>query len=207
MLIDRIMVVHVELHLRDDAAEVGNEAAEYSGLVHPAEHDLGLMDAGQRFHEQGIRALVVADGSGDQSSSPGSRRAWRRVNFELFARCQGEHGEQAHRIGLEKIVLRDRDAAAIEDETLKPLWPPADRGKREAKALVRKLLVELREEQPGQIPDRLRIEEVELHEALDRGFSRPVSIIHDLGDPRLIVEIEPLLGPSGKLVKVAADRP
>ena len=44
MLIDRIMVIHVELHLRDDAAEVGNEATEHSGLVHPAKHDLGLME-------------------------------------------------------------------------------------------------------------------------------------------------------------------
>ena len=42
MLVDRIMVVHVELHLRDDAAEVGNEAAEHAGLVHPAQHQLGI---------------------------------------------------------------------------------------------------------------------------------------------------------------------
>jgi hypothetical protein len=28
MLVDGVMVVHVELHLRDDAAEIGNEAAE-----------------------------------------------------------------------------------------------------------------------------------------------------------------------------------
>ena len=41
MLVDGIMVVHVELHLRDDAAEVGNEAAEHAGLVHPAQHHFG----------------------------------------------------------------------------------------------------------------------------------------------------------------------
>ena len=41
MLIDRIVVVHVELHLRDDAAEVGNEAAEHAGFIHPAKYELG----------------------------------------------------------------------------------------------------------------------------------------------------------------------
>src|SRR6185312_17446085 len=41
MLVDGIMVVHVELHLRDDAAEVGHEAAEHPGLIHPSEHRLG----------------------------------------------------------------------------------------------------------------------------------------------------------------------
>src|SRR4051794_2839121 len=35
MLIDRIMVIHVELHHRDDAAEIGNEAAENACLIHP----------------------------------------------------------------------------------------------------------------------------------------------------------------------------
>ena len=43
VLVDRIMVVHVELHLRDDAAEIGHEAAEHAGLVHPAQHRLGIV--------------------------------------------------------------------------------------------------------------------------------------------------------------------
>ena len=34
VLVDRIVVVHVELHHRDDLAEIGNEAAEHAGLVH-----------------------------------------------------------------------------------------------------------------------------------------------------------------------------
>ena len=41
MLVHRIMVVHVELHLRDDASEIGNETAEHARLVHPAKHQLG----------------------------------------------------------------------------------------------------------------------------------------------------------------------
>ena len=34
VLVDRVVVVHVELHHRDDLAEVGHEAAEHAGLVH-----------------------------------------------------------------------------------------------------------------------------------------------------------------------------
>src|SRR4051812_6117670 len=41
MLVDRIVMIHVELHLGDDAAEVGDEAAEDSGLVHPAQDHVG----------------------------------------------------------------------------------------------------------------------------------------------------------------------
>ena len=40
MLVDGVVVVHVELHLGDDAAEVGDEAAEHARLVHPAQHDV-----------------------------------------------------------------------------------------------------------------------------------------------------------------------
>ena len=33
VLVDRVGVVHVVLRLRDDAAEIGHEAAEHAGLV------------------------------------------------------------------------------------------------------------------------------------------------------------------------------
>ncbi len=45
MLVHRVVVVHVELHHRHDAAEVGDEAAEHAGLVHPPQHDLGVLFA------------------------------------------------------------------------------------------------------------------------------------------------------------------
>ena len=45
MLIDSIVMVHVELHLRDNAPEVGNKAAEHTRLIHPAEHRFGMIDA------------------------------------------------------------------------------------------------------------------------------------------------------------------
>src|SRR4029079_14930152 len=50
VLVDGIMVVHVELHLRDDAAEVGHEAAEHARFVHPAKHMFGMVQRSQYLH-------------------------------------------------------------------------------------------------------------------------------------------------------------
>jgi hypothetical protein len=41
MLVDRIVVIHVELHHRDDLAELRDEAAEHAGLVHPPQDQFG----------------------------------------------------------------------------------------------------------------------------------------------------------------------
>src|SRR3546814_15774868 len=60
LLVDRIMMIHVELHLRDDAAEIGNEAAEHPRLVHPAQHRFGIARGRQNVEEQLIRARVAA---------------------------------------------------------------------------------------------------------------------------------------------------
>ena len=58
VLVHRVVVVHVELHHRHDAAERAHEAAEHAGLVHPPQHDLGVV-RGEDFEEQpvGLRVL------------------------------------------------------------------------------------------------------------------------------------------------------
>ena len=207
MLVDGVMVVHVELHLRDDAAEVGHEAAEHAGLVHPAQHGLRRIHAGQHLHEQGVGARVVADLAVDQHriASRGAHRG--RVDLQPLARGHREHLDQPHRIGAKKVVRRDRQAAAVEDEAARRSGPPADGRKREAEALLAQLLVELGEEYAGQVADRLGVDEVELHEALDRRFPGPVGVMHDRGDARLIFEAQPLLGPPGEQVQMAPHRP
>ena len=40
VLVDRVVVVHRELHHPDDAAEIGNEPAEHAGLVHAPQRGL-----------------------------------------------------------------------------------------------------------------------------------------------------------------------
>ena len=98
MLVDRIMMVHVELHLRDDPAEVGNEAAEHAGLVHPAKHHLGRVERGQDFEEQGVGAQIVAHLAVDQRRVAGRGAHRNRVDLELLADGEREELEQAHRI-------------------------------------------------------------------------------------------------------------
>src|SRR5205823_9791993 len=97
--------------------------------------------------------------------------------------------------------------SAVEDEAAEPLGPAADSRKRKAEALLAQLLVELGEEEAGQVADRFRVQEIELHETLDGGFPRPIGIVHDFRDPRLVFEAQALLGTSGEKVQMAAHRP
>jgi len=129
------------------------------------------------------------------------------VDFEALSRGSREQLNEAQRILAEEIAFRDRNPASVEDEPAEPLWAAADCRQREAEALLAELLVELGEEHAGQIANGLRVEEVELHEALDGRFPGPVGVVHDLRDARLIVEVEPLLGAAGEQVQVAAHGP
>src|SRR3546814_16421304 len=63
------------------------------------------------------------------------------------------------------------------------------------------------EEQPGQVADRLRLEEIELHEAFDRRFARPIGIIHPPRDLALHVEGQSILRPLRDRMEMAAHRP
>src|SRR6185312_1688305 len=105
------------------------------------------------------------------------------------------------------MIVRNADSAAVEDEAAEPLGSPPDRREREAESLLAHLLVELSEEHAGQVAHCLCVQEVELHETFDRGFSGPVGIVHELGNARLKFEIEPFLGAAREQVKVTAHRP
>ena len=71
MLVHRVVVIHVELHHRDDAAEGGHELAEHAGLVHPAQHGLGVVLRGEDLEEQPVRLLVLAQLAVDQLERAG----------------------------------------------------------------------------------------------------------------------------------------
>ena len=59
MLVHRVVVIHVELHHRHDLAEGADEMAEHAGLVHPPQHDLGIV-RGQDLHEQPVGFRIFA---------------------------------------------------------------------------------------------------------------------------------------------------
>ena len=60
MFVHRVVVIHVELHQRDDLAEFRHEAAEHAGLVHQAQHDLGRIARGQNIEKQAVGFGVCA---------------------------------------------------------------------------------------------------------------------------------------------------
>ena len=207
MLIDRIVVIHVELHLRDDSTEVGNETAEHTCLVHPAKDKLGRGDAGQDLEEQSVGTRVPPDILVYELRIARRNPPGGRMDLQRLTRGKCVKLKQAARILDEIIVARDRQPPAIEDESGQALGPPPDGRQSEAEPLLAELLVELREEDAGKVADRLRIDEVELHEALDGRLSGPVGVAHHFGDLLLMVEAQPVLRAPRGLMQVAAHRP
>ena len=60
MLVDRVVVIHRELHHADDAAEIGNEPAEHAGLVHAPKRDFRRVARGKDLEEQPVRLVILA---------------------------------------------------------------------------------------------------------------------------------------------------
>src|SRR5437868_5907923 len=58
MLVNSIVVIHVELHHRDDATELGDEAAENAGFIHPPERRFRVAARSQQAHKQGVGGRV-----------------------------------------------------------------------------------------------------------------------------------------------------
>ena len=71
MLVDRIVVVHRELHHADDPAELGDEPAEDAGLVHPSQRRLRGVARGQDFEEQAVCFRVLAQAARRCASGTG----------------------------------------------------------------------------------------------------------------------------------------
>src|SRR6185312_1583537 len=84
MLVDSVVMIHVELHLRDDTSKVGNKAAEHPGLVHPSKLEVWMVNRGQHFHEQAVRPRISTNLPSDQREIA-ARRAHRcRMDFEIL---------------------------------------------------------------------------------------------------------------------------
>ena len=207
VLIDRIVMVHVELHLRDDAAEIGHEAAEHPRLVHPAQHRSGSRGEVSTSRNKRVGARIAADLS---SISLASRAAARIVSGWISRPCwsaSAKHLDQPDGIVLEEVLVGQRQPAAIEHEAVELGEAAPDARQTEAPSARGELLVEMRQEHTGQVADRLRLQEIILHEAFDRRFARPVGKAHPLGDLALDVEGQPVLGAPGDRVQMAPHRP
>ena len=108
MLVDRIVVIHVELHHRHDAAEGAHELAEHAGLVHAAQHGLGVVLRGQDLEEQAVRLLVLAQVVVDEVErmADGAHRVG--MECEIVLLRQMEDADQVDRIALEHGLVGDQ---------------------------------------------------------------------------------------------------
>ena len=165
MFIDCIMMIHVELHLRDDAAKVGDEATKNRRFIHPAQHRFGIARRRQHVHEKAVGARVLAHLVGDKASIAAGRAHGAGVNLKPVLVGQREYLQQAHRVRLEKIVARQAQSPAIQHEPFQ-LLGPAEQAGDIASTLGAKLVVQMREKDGGQIAHRFGVQEIIAHEAL-----------------------------------------
>ena len=116
MLVDRVVVIHVELHHRHDAAERMYEGAEHAGFVHAAQHDFGRVRRGQDLQEQPVGFRVLAHVLVDQLERTRGGAHRFRVKFEIVLLRQPEQAEKIDRIAPEHVGARNIDAVVIDDE-------------------------------------------------------------------------------------------
>ena len=118
VLVDRVVMIHVELHHRDDAAERTHEAPEHARLVHAAQHPLGIVGRGEDLQEQPVGLGVLAQAIVDQGKR--ARRDPNGVGMEREAVPVGEmeDADQVDRVAAEYVRRGDVDAVVVDDEIL-----------------------------------------------------------------------------------------
>ncbi|MEY9281357.1 hypothetical protein ABIA03_002549 [Bradyrhizobium yuanmingense] len=213
VLVDGVVMIHVELHHRDDLAEGADEMAEYAGLVHPPQHDLGIV-GGQDLHEQPVGLGIFAQARVDQAER--ARHVAHRIRMEgkVVLLREAEDADQIDRVVLEHVGRGDVDAVVVDDEVVavgdaplhcarsQPRHHPAQH--RRGLGL---LVLELGAEDGGEVADFLGDQEVVLHEALDVLHARMRGVAETYRDLALEIEGEALLGAATVEMQVAAHRP
>ena len=163
----------------------------------------GLGRVGGRAAACGVIRLSARGGGGEGVGVQVEVRAGRR--------CLNS-ADQVDRVALEHLRPVDVEPPALLEEARPPAaCASAARPGQEARQAVRRFLAcsasSLAQKVRVSAPDLLGDQEVAPHEALDRRGVAAVAIAHAPGDLRLQVEGQPLLGPAGGEVQVAAHRP
>ena len=174
VLVHRVVVVHVELHHRHDAPEIGDEAAEHPGLVHQPQHRLGRVARGQDVEEQPVRLSVGAKRGADQAERALGEPARVRVDRQVVTVGQREQADEVDRVALEGVVAADVDAVVLDDEVVgvEPRGATAAEAAEEAvehRPVLGLARLQLGADDGGEVADVLGDREVGLHEALDAG--------------------------------------
>ena len=109
VLVDRIVMIHVELHLRIDAGRNrGTNLPSTPASFHPAQDHFGIVPACQQVEEQGIGARVFLD---RRFNKPGIAICLAHgfgVDFQAFLFGDPEYLDQPDRIVPEPVVSTGR---------------------------------------------------------------------------------------------------
>jgi hypothetical protein len=209
MLVDREMMVHVELGLPDDATELRQETAQHAGLVHQRQDAAGMVAASHDVEEHRPGFLIIARLARHGPERAARRRHRLRVNVDLALVGEPEQTHQLARVRHEHGRVGDGDAAAIEREALflerlgrRLRLEPGDAGR-----TLFFVNLQLGAQDAGERADFLRRKEIALHEALDRGRVVALRVAQTSRHFGLQVEGQAFLGTAGEEVKVAADGP
>ena len=206
VLVDRVDMIHVVLHLGDDAAEVGNEPAEHTGLVE-AHQRLHRILARQHFHEHPVGFFIPPQLGIDQFQVLGDEAERFRMNIQVVALRRMEQADQLHRIGGEGFLVFDGQPPAVQLEPRHVRVGEAE--ERQAEPLRRLFLLMFQNgaKDAGDVAHVLGDQEVMLHEPLDAVGPGPVAIAQALRDILLHGEGQAFLGPADQVMQMAAHGP
>ena len=203
VLVDRIGVIHVVLRLRDDATEIGNEAAEHTGFVEAPQRRFRVVRRRQHLHEETI-GLGIAAQPVDQSDVLGDQPQGRGMDIEAVLLRDMEEAEDRHGILGEGVRTRDRQPLAIETETFE-LARAQGLPKGGELRLAPAAVFEGGDEDAREVADRLGVKIIVLGKALDAAAARTVLVAEARGDLALQVEGQAVVGAAGEIMDMATD--
>ena len=171
MLVHRIVVIHVELHHRDNAAEIGDEAAQNARFIHSAQHGLRCLVRGHNVQKQAIGFRIFAQLGINALQRLRDQTRRMGMNGELMLIGELIKPQNIYRVFFKNIVGCDGDAAMFNCEL--PTGERAFGGAQfthetiEHGARLGLALFHRRADNRGQIPHIFGDQEIMLHEAFD----------------------------------------
>ncbi len=120
VLVDRVVVIHVELHHRHDLAEFRHEAAENAGFVHLAQGLFRRVPGSQDRQEKPVRFRVGAQASIDQLQRMPHQAGQLRMHVVVVLVRDLEHPQEVGRIGFEHGVGYRIQAVVLHHEAGRP---------------------------------------------------------------------------------------
>ena len=165
MLVDSVAVIHVELHHRDDLAEIGKEAAQHAALIHQAEHAFGIVFRCQNGKEFLGRPRVIPRGVAKRMEATRDPLQRLRVNVGFLVQCQMKYFQHPqrritkHQLGVE-IDPPGPDAKMPEILATTEIGRPA-------KAALAEIGFHRRANDTGEVSDIARRQIIAFHETFD----------------------------------------